>query len=224
MGLPVRGTVIPFSAGWFLTQSGASPLGSIQTCSPVLRSIAVIRPQVPLPREALAVRCRHNPAGRAAVCWPPPAGQQETSDGTVGTALACMSVARRLVRTGRLEVARRGQSQDEVGLGRNFEALLLESGATGLRFSDENARVPQHYVRPICAPKRPVAKLDARVFCAYTGVTKHLSLVSKRLEHRAHFRGMQRDLDDSFTMMFDDLNRNYEGKIDVPIGPIHFTT
>src|SRR5690242_15049001 len=43
-GLPVRGSVTPFKAGWFFTQSGVSPFGIIQTWSPVLRSIAVILP------------------------------------------------------------------------------------------------------------------------------------------------------------------------------------
>jgi len=40
---PVGGIVRPASAGLFLIAGGVSPLGTIHTCSPVFKSIAVSR-------------------------------------------------------------------------------------------------------------------------------------------------------------------------------------
>src|SRR5688572_31823962 len=44
-GLPVFGSVTPFSSGWFRTVGGVSPLGICHAISPRFRSMAVIRPQ-----------------------------------------------------------------------------------------------------------------------------------------------------------------------------------
>src|SRR6185503_16444926 len=43
-GRPVRGIFNPLSAGWLRTMSGVSPCAICQTCSPLLRSVAVMRP------------------------------------------------------------------------------------------------------------------------------------------------------------------------------------
>src|SRR5688500_15776114 len=44
---PGSGTLSPLSSGWFVVLAGASPLGIVHRRSPVLRSIATIRPYGP---------------------------------------------------------------------------------------------------------------------------------------------------------------------------------
>src|SRR4029453_8310458 len=81
-GLPPLLKSIPLRAGWFRMYSGVSPLAAVQRWSPVLRSMAVIRPHGGLtsgkPCGPLLVGCGArpppSPSSIATNPRPPPAG------------------------------------------------------------------------------------------------------------------------------------------------------